>query len=177
MCCCTSRRHPIPPRVRLRAGRCAVLRTCAGQALLEAPVTVLVTCLIVLAVLQLGVWFFGYLTVSTVSADLCRVVAVDDSISGPLLTSYANDRLLALGGGAGLRVPGSLVVEVAGDKRSEVAVTVQIAQQPLPLIRTISAGLVPVAVRISATSRAAGTYHDVEGEPRDAPYQFGNVTP
>jgi hypothetical protein len=153
-----------------------MLRDRRGQALLEAPMTVLTACLIALVVLQLGVWFHGYLMVSTVSADLCRAVAVDDSIDGWLLTSYANDRMQALDGGAAWRVPGSLRVEACGDKRGEVVVTVSIEQRPLPMIRTISAGLVPSAVTISDTSQARGTYHEVAGEPADAPSRFGNVS-
>ncbi|MCL2491488.1 MAG: hypothetical protein FWE87_01900 [Coriobacteriia bacterium] len=115
--------------------------------------------------------------VYTVSADLCRVICADDSISNALLTGYANDRMQTLGQGRAWRIPGSLKVTVSGSKRDEVAVTVEIAQQPLPLIRTISVGLVPAQVQISSTSRARGTFHEVEGEPNGAPYRFGNVAP
>jgi len=145
--------------------------------MLEAPVTVFVTCVITLVILQLGVWFHGYLMVSTVSADLCRVVCCDDSIPNALLTSYANDRMQALGTGSAWRESGSLTVSVQGDRRDEVGVTVTIQQRPLPLIRTIALGLVPASVTITSTSHAAGTYRQVEGDATSAPSRFGNVAP
>ena len=145
--------------------------------MLEAPITLLVICLITLVIIQLGVWFHGYLMVHAISADLCRIVAADDSLSTHLLTSYANDRMQALGEGSAWRIPGSLRVSTQGDKRSHVAVTVQIEQRPLPLIRTMSVGLVPDSVTIAATSQVAGTYHQVDGEARAAPYRFGDVAP
>jgi len=161
----------------VRRSRGSVPGDSRGQALLEAPITMLTLCVVVLVLIQLGVWFFTYLMVATTSADLCRVIATDDQIAMPLLTSHANDRLQALGRGTAFCIPGSLRVDVTGDKRSHVSVAVRVEQRPLPLIRTISAGLVPSRVPIEAVSRSRGTYHDVEGEPHDAPYRYGNVSP
>jgi len=145
--------------------------------MLEAPITLLVICLILLIILQLGVWFHGYLVIHALSADLCRLVAVDDRISDELLVSYANDRMQVLGVGVARRVPGSLSVDVQGSKRERIAVTVSIEQQPLPLMRTISVGLVPATVVISGTSQTLGSHHNVEGDPAHAPYRYGNVVP
>ena len=155
----------------------AVTTNRSGQTLLEAPITLFVVCVITLIVLQLGVWFHGYLMVSTISADLCRMVAADDSIALPLLTSYANDRMQTLGTGSAWRIPGSLEVAIGGDKRTDVSVSVSLKQQPLPLIRSISLGFVPSAVAIRATSHAPGTFFEVVGEPADAPYRYGYVIP
>jgi hypothetical protein len=147
-----------------------------GQALLEVPMTLFVVCIITLIVLQLGIWFHGYLLINTISADLCRIVAVDNKVSAEVLTSYANDRMQTLGFGVARRIPGSLTVSVQGDKRTSLTVIVTIQQQPLPLIRTISAGLVPKTVEIVGTSVTQGTFHNVEGEPSSAPTSYGNTT-
>jgi len=145
--------------------------------MLEAPITVLVVCLVTLVTLQLGVWFHGYLVIHTISADLCRIVAVDDQIPNEMLLSYTNDRMQMFGTGVARQIPGSLSIEIEGNKRESIAVTVSMRQQPLPLIRTISAGLVPSTVLIEGVSRSQGSYHHVEGEPSQAPFRFGNVMP
>ena len=145
--------------------------------MVEAPITISTICIIVLVVMQLGIWFRAYLMVHVTSADLCRIVAVDDAVDRSLLVSYAYDRMQALGAGSAQCIKGSLAVDVQGTKRGSLTVTVSLRQTPLPLIRTISGGLVPAAVVISRTSQVRGTYHDVQGEPAQAPYRFGNVTP
>lgn len=154
----------------------ALIRSREGQALLEVPVTVLVVCIVGLVLMQLGVWCHAYLMVYAVSADVSRVVSTDADISGELLVSYANDRMQALGSGPAKREPGSLEVNVRGTSREPMEVTVSLSQRTLPLIRMISAGLVSETVVISATSRTQGTYRNVEGDARSAPYRYGNVT-
>ncbi|MCL2025085.1 MAG: hypothetical protein FWG78_04865 [Coriobacteriia bacterium] len=162
-------------RLRHRVG--VLLRSHRGQALVEAPVTIFVMCIIVLMVLQLGVWFRAYIMVHAIAADMCRIVAVDTgTVSSTVLHAYAYDRLQALGGGSAFMVPGSLVVESGGTSRGEVSVTVRVRQEALPLVRVISVGLVPGELPVSSTSRTHGAQQGVAGSPRTAPDTFGSVT-
>lgn len=149
-----------------------------GQTLVEVPIVMLVTCLIVVLLVQMGIWFRTHMMVKHAAIVLARI-SVCDGIAGTgpqvaLLEAYAADKLSALGAGDMWCIPGSFKVTTSGSANShEVKVTLSLRQKTIPLVVVMSAGAVQAAYTVSSTATLTGTRLKVDGTPQDAPIVFG----
>jgi len=154
-----------------------------GQSLAELPYVVLLTCLLVLMLIQPVIFLYTQMALGQVASGICRIVATEDStLSGSketLIRSYATDKLEGLPKGDAFRVPGTLRVDVSGNAKSErIEVTVSVKQKPLPLVGflfTAATGTKAGAdIEVSGRAATRGAQVGVEGSPKDAPQHFGN---
>ena len=159
------------------------LKSDSGQSLAELPYVVLLTCLLVLMLIQPVIFLYTQMALGQVASGVCRIVATEAATpSGSkdrLIRSYAIDKLEGIPKGDAFRIPGSLKIDISGNAKSEhIEVVVSVKQKPLPLMGfLLKAGTGTKAgqdIEVSGRASTRGAQRGVEGSPKDAPQNFGN---
>ena len=157
----------------------------SGQALLEAPVVILLTVMLVLILLQPAVWLYTKALLNGAAGAACRVAATDDYTFGGgkqnhdlTIQNWVIDRKLSSLPKAELFQASSPEVDVKGDIHDWVTVRVSVRQKPLPLIGTLFAkatvGLdADGMVTIVSTARVPGAMRGIAGTQDAASGVYG----
>lgn len=122
------------------------LRSESGQALVEAPVVIVLTIMLVLILMQPAIWLYTKAMVNGAAGAACRVAATDDMSFGGgkayhdlTIKRWVIDRKLTALPKAELFQTGTPEVLITGDAKSWVVATVTVKQKPLPVIGTLFA--------------------------------------
>lgn len=145
-----------------------------GQALLEAPITILVLLIVFFGLYSLGVWTRINLGLSAVASSVCRVAITGNMDAQPyggvLIRAYAIDCLRSIGAPLDLN---TVNVVVSGDARSDI-VSVEISAQPKLFANTrFAVPGVKALTTMSATSQSKGALAHSKSELVDSPSRFG----
>ena len=153
-----------------------------GQALAELPYVVLVSCLLILMMLQPAVFLYTQMALGQIASGVARIAATEEttltSSKERLIRSYVADKLEGLPKGSAFRIPGTLRVDVKGNAYSErIEVEVRVDQKPLPLMGPLMGVGVNESVTVTGKAVTSGTRIGVEGTAKNAPTVYGNVPP
>ena len=151
-----------------------------GQALAELPYVVLVSCLLILMMLQPAVFLYTQMALGQIASGVARIAATEEatltSSKERLIRSYVADKLEGLPKGSAFRIPGTLRVDVKGNAYSErIEVEVRVDQKPLPLLAPLMGVGVNGNVTVTGKAVTSGTRVGVEGTAKNAPTVYGNV--
>ncbi|MCL2403855.1 MAG: hypothetical protein FWC86_06490 [Coriobacteriia bacterium] len=153
-----------------------------GQALVELPYVILLSCALVLLTVQPLVFLYTQMALGQIASGIGRIVATEAATPAGgrevLIRAYAADKLEGLPQGKAFRVPGTLRIEIAGDAQSEqIEVVVSVKQEPLPLMGLLLGAGIGEDIEVSGRAFTRGAQVGVEGTPRGAPQQYGNLRP
>jgi hypothetical protein len=153
-----------------------------GQALVEVPYAVLLSCLLVLLAVQPVIFLYTQMTLSQIATGIGRIAATEEASPSEsrerLIRSYAADKLEGLPKGKAFRIPGTLQIEIEGNAQSErIEVVVSLMQEPLPVVGLLFAAGRDGQREVIGRAATRGAQVDVEGTAQTAPQHYGNVGP
>ncbi|MCL2438231.1 MAG: hypothetical protein FWE48_00420 [Coriobacteriia bacterium] len=153
-----------------------------GQALVELPYVIVLSCVLILLTLQPAVFLYTQMALGQIASGIGRIVATEDAnptgSKEILIRAYASDKLEGLPRGKAFRIPGTLRIDVAGDARSDqIEVVVSVKQEPLPLIGLLLGAGISQDVEVSGRAVTRGAQIGVQGTPKNAPQHYGHVQP
>lgn len=166
----------------------AYLRGDRGQALVEAPYVIVITCVLVLILLQPAIWLYTKMMCNSAAGSLARMAVTDVDLGSwsigdtsaheGAVTEYVVDRkLVGLPQGEYFQNGTPEVLVTPG--RDWVTAKVSVRQKPLPLVGLMaeplgmagSDGLVTITGECGAPGALRGI--DAEFGPNSAPYWYG----
>lgn len=145
-----------------------------GQALLEAPITILVLLIIFFGLYSLGIWARTNFGLSAVASSICRVATTGDMNAQPyggvLIRAYAIDCLRSIGAPLDLN---TVDVAITGDAHADI-ISVKVSAQPRLFVNThLAVPGVKALTTMSATFQSRGSLAHSKTGLVDTPSRFG----
>ncbi|MCL2605955.1 MAG: hypothetical protein FWD93_01560 [Coriobacteriia bacterium] len=150
----------------------------SGQALVELPYVILLTCILIFVVVQPALYLYTQMALGQIAAGVCRIVATEpQNISGKrdtVIRAYVADKIESLPDARVFRIKESIDVQVVGNANSQkIEAVVSVDQVPMPLMGLLLKAGVNKPVKVSGRASTHGAHIGVEGSPQSAPQSFG----